>query len=232
MNDTKNAMKETLSQTSSVDIYQITGVDVEDQTYTIKQLNFNKSFDKVPIMGLGLGHGKGQLMLLSENDLVLVVFLAGSLTPYILGSIFNTFMSEPDTKIPILENEYFIGAQTNGPYIHIKEDKSININGVINVKQSDTNQYEPGVLGYTDANWGFIFRPPHAAASASHLFVNYANGFLLKLNEDQSANFYGAVTVAGTLKVGAYTLPATDGTAGQVLKTNGSGVLYWAADNV
>ena len=147
MNDTKNAMKETLSQTSSVDIYQITGVDVEDQTYTIKQLNFNKSFDKVPIMGLGLGHGKGQLILLEENDLVLVVFLAGSLTPYILGSIFNTFMSEPDTKIPILPNEYFIGAQTNGPYIHIKDDGSIivknnNGNFILNADGSITmNDY-------------------------------------------------------------------------------------------
>ncbi len=36
---------------------------------------------------------------------------------------------------------------------------------------------------------------------------------------------------SGTLKVGAYTLPSTDGTSGQVLKTNGAGVLTWSADN-
>ncbi|HAP00584.1 MAG TPA: hypothetical protein DCQ93_01550, partial [Bacteroidetes bacterium] len=36
----------------------------------------------------------------------------------------------------------------------------------------------------------------------------------------------------GNLKVGAYTLPSTDGTNGQVLKTNGAGVLTWSADNV
>lgn len=35
----------------------------------------------------------------------------------------------------------------------------------------------------------------------------------------------------GTIKVGAYTLPATDGTNGQVLKTNGTGALTWGADN-
>ncbi len=35
----------------------------------------------------------------------------------------------------------------------------------------------------------------------------------------------------GNLKVGAYTLPATDGASGQVLKTNGAGVLTWSADN-
>ena len=35
----------------------------------------------------------------------------------------------------------------------------------------------------------------------------------------------------GNLKVGAYTLPSTDGTNGQVLKTDGAGILTWSADN-
>ena len=35
----------------------------------------------------------------------------------------------------------------------------------------------------------------------------------------------------GNLKVGAYTLPSTDGTIGQVLKTDGAGILTWSADN-
>ncbi|HEX5151936.1 MAG TPA: hypothetical protein VFW07_10830 [Parafilimonas sp.] len=33
---------------------------------------------------------------------------------------------------------------------------------------------------------------------------------------------------AGTLKIGAYTLPSADGTNGQVLTTNGSGAVSWA----
>jgi len=41
----------------------------------------------------------------------------------------------------------------------------------------------------------------------------------------------GAGTYKGSLTVGAYTLPATDGSANQVLKTNGAGVLAWSADN-
>ena len=32
----------------------------------------------------------------------------------------------------------------------------------------------------------------------------------------------------GNLKIGAYTLPATDGTSGQVLQTNGTGTVTWA----
>ena len=36
--------------------------------------------------------------------------------------------------------------------------------------------------------------------------------------------------VDGSVKIGAYVLPAVDGTNGQVLKTNGSGVLSWTTD--
>jgi hypothetical protein len=38
----------------------------------------------------------------------------------------------------------------------------------------------------------------------------------------------GAGTFAGTLKIGAYTLPSTDGTSGQVLTTSGSGAVSWS----
>ena len=37
--------------------------------------------------------------------------------------------------------------------------------------------------------------------------------------------------VAGKLKIGAYTLPETDGTTGQVLATDGSGTLTWTAND-
>ncbi|MEE8598595.1 MAG: hypothetical protein V3S69_03660, partial [Dehalococcoidales bacterium] len=39
----------------------------------------------------------------------------------------------------------------------------------------------------------------------------------------------GTATTTGTLTVGAYTLPNTDGTAGQVLETDGLGALSWTA---
>ncbi len=41
----------------------------------------------------------------------------------------------------------------------------------------------------------------------------------------------GTGNFTGALKVGAYTLPTTDGTNGQVLKTNGTGALTWSNDN-
>src|SRR6476620_550739 len=36
------------------------------------------------------------------------------------------------------------------------------------------------------------------------------------------------VDATGKLKVGAYTFPSTDGANGQVLKTNGAGILSWS----
>lgn len=47
------------------------------------------------------------------------------------------------------------------------------------------------------------------------------------MNLDKDAN----LLVSGTMTVGAFTIPKTDGTNGQVLKTNGSGVLTWADDS-
>jgi hypothetical protein len=45
--------------------------------------------------------------------------------------------------------------------------------------------------------------------------------------DSDSIKTAGGIESAGTVKVGAYTLPATDGTDGQVLVTNGAGVLTW-----
>ena len=42
-------------------------------------------------------------------------------------------------------------------------------------------------------------------------------------------NGTGNGVILGNLKIGAYTLPATDGTSGTVLKTNGTGAVAWAA---
>ena len=112
---------------ASGDIYQITGVDVDSQTYTIKQLNFNKTFDGVEVIGLGLGNGKGQLQLLEENDIVIAIFLNDSLKPYIMGSIFNNFMAEKDTRIAIQKNEYFVTNKGNGSFLYIKADNSVRL---------------------------------------------------------------------------------------------------------
>ena len=146
---------------SNIDIYQITNVNVEEQTYTIKQLNFNKVFENVEIIGQGLGHGRGQLTILNENDLVLVGFIVNSYTPYILGSIFNNFIPEQDYKIPIEQNEWLVIAQSNGAYIYIKNDNSIklkNNNGVIVLNADGTITMNNYTFPIADGSSGQVLK--------------------------------------------------------------------------
>ena len=42
-----------------------------------------------------------------------------------------------------------------------------------------------------------------------------------------SLNNVGNGVISGSLKIGAYTLPAADGTNNQVLTTNGAGIASW-----
>ncbi len=62
-----------------------------------------------------------------------------------------------------------------------------------------------------------------APSSGDELQFKTSSSLTTALTLDSSQN----ATFAGTVTVGAYTLPATDGTSGQVLTTNGSGVLTW-----
>lgn len=58
---------------------------------------------------------------------------------------------------------------------------------------------------------------------------NYST-FYGKLVVTDSVGVRKKLDVDGTVTIGAYTLPNTDGTANQVLKTNGSGILSWQPD--
>ena len=55
----------------------------------------------------------------------------------------------------------------------------------------------------------------------------FSTGFGLAGNNVAKLTKAGALELASTIKIGAYTLPATDGTNGQVPTTNGSGVVAW-----
>jgi hypothetical protein len=70
----------------------------------------------------------------------------------------------------------------------------------------------------------FLYDSTHHA-----LIINHPNGSWG--GTDKKLKVDGNVYFNGTARIGAYTLPATDGSSGQVLKTNGSGVVAWSADN-
>ncbi|MEP7319299.1 MAG: tail fiber domain-containing protein [Panacibacter sp.] len=73
-----------------------------------------------------------------------------------------------------------------------------------------------------DPDYGLFF-------NSTNVRYEFRNGSAVPIFYVDANN--GNSVFNGTLKIGAYTLPATDGLNGQVLKTNGAGVLSWSADN-
>lgn len=74
----------------------------------------------------------------------------------------------------------------------------------------------------SNPNYGLFFN----STSTQYEFRNGSATPIFFINANT-----GSGTFASTLKVGAYTLPATDGAANQVLKTDGAGNLTWKPDN-
>mgnify|MGYP001131169653 CR=1 FL=1 len=63
--------------------------------------------------------------------------------------------------------------------------------------------------------------------NGAYIFANENDGIIIK----NSLGFL-KLNPDGTITMNDYTFPKNDGTAGQVLKTNGSGVLFWSNDNI
>ena len=67
--------------------------------------------------------------------------------------------------------------------------------------------------------------------NGSHIYYNTGNVGIGTSTPGQKLDVFGTGRFSSALTVGAYTLPATDGASGQVLKTDGSGALSWSGDN-
>jgi hypothetical protein len=90
----------------------------------------------------------------------------------------------------------------------------------------------PGFYYYSGTAWTAV-----STSSANRNLSNLSSpvAFNTNLNPDSTnKRNFGSSTLAwhngffgGTLKIGAYTLPATDGTNGQFLSTNGAGNVTW-----
>ena len=87
---------------------------------------------------------------------------------------------------------------------------------------SATGTYQAGSLGYTDSNWGFLYRPPQAGAFGAHLFEAYDGTDLLKIEESGNATFSGSINSGAitssftnyTWKINTYTVDQFLDTAG------------------
>jgi len=56
------------------------------------------------------------------------------------------------------------------------------VDGTINITDT-AGTYAAGALGYTDANWGFLHRPPRAGATGAHAFQSFAGSTLMTVTD-------------------------------------------------
>ncbi|MHA8084347.1 beta strand repeat-containing protein [Aquirufa antheringensis] len=86
---------------------------------------------------------------------------------------------------------------------------------------------------YTDATSGtpsdFVLGT-YPNGHMKQLFLKQSNGYVGVNNDNPTAQLdvTGSIQASGTLKAGAVTYPNSDGSAGQVLTTDGSGAANWA----
>jgi len=83
----------------------------------------------------------------------------------------------------------------------------------VSVKSSTNDSYATYSMENDARKWAFQIRS------------DLSDAFTIR-DETAGVNRFH-IAADGKVTIGAYTLPATDGTSGQVLTTNGSGVLTW-----
>ncbi|HRH49911.1 MAG TPA: tail fiber domain-containing protein [Panacibacter sp.] len=106
---------------------------------------------------------------------------------------------------------------TTANYVNIDSATgNLSFNGTSTYKVAD-NKY--AFQSAANPNIGLFFN----AASVQYEFRNTSAAPVFYINANTGNGVF-----KGNLKIGAYTLPATDGTSGQLLKTDGAGNISWA----
>ncbi|MBT7142625.1 MAG: DUF4082 domain-containing protein, partial [Bacteroidetes bacterium] len=142
--------------------------------------------------------------------------------------------STPTNELSIDGNADFtgnVGIGTSSPSnAQLQIEGSDTYDGMIRINNTGTNGAS-FFMGSTNDSWSAgnnKFIMGHGSPSSSNVdlaideFGNVGIG-----TSDPSEK----LEVNGAVKIGAYTLPSTDGTNGQFLKTDGSGNVSWSADN-
>ena len=123
------------------------------------------------------------------------------------------------------------GQSSCSSYVAVGFDSRVTTNGISrsigignNIAIAHSNSISIGVDADTIASNALRF----GSASYPITRVTFGAG----TEEVTIDNPLGSTTFSGTVTIGAFTIPNTDGTANQVLKTDGAGVLTWQDDNV
>jgi hypothetical protein len=92
-----------------------------------------------------------------------------------------------------------VGIGTSSP------SSKLEVNGTITIG-TGTGTYQAGVLGFTDTNFGFGYRPPRAGAIAAHSFQTFNGTRILEINESGNVGI-GTTSPDGTFHVEGFSNP-------------------------
>lgn len=121
--------------------------------------------------------GAGLSGLSSNGDVY--AYRSGGNTGYIFfGNTFTRYMGYDGANY-VLNNA---GLNGGGPYRNLVT--GIEVGG---------NAFVAGALGFTNANWGFLYRPPTAGGTGAHGWTNAAGTELMRLTEGGQLSLSGAV---------------------------------------
>lgn len=99
----------------------------------------------------------------------------------------------------------------------------LTVNGTITIG-TGAGTYQAGSLGYSDGNWGFLYRPPQAGGLGAHLFEAFNGNDIMTLAENGNVGI-GTTTPINTLHVhtpaGGPQLRITNTATGQTSNSDG-----------
>jgi len=129
-----DAIKKEINKYKFLDVYIVTAANEDDYSVNIKHPNFKKyEFDRVKIMGMGLGNFKGVMKLPSRDDYVVVGFFGGkSNTPVVLGTLFAQSNINAQAIPTVKDNQLLLINKEKGSYINLDEDNNIILRNVDN----------------------------------------------------------------------------------------------------
>ena len=146
------------------------------------------------------------------------------------ADILNLFGGTGTEVVTVLNNGN-VGIGTTAPSDKLHVIGDVRINGSTSSYLKTVNDTGGWTFGMDSGSSAYQFKYGVSSPATKVTILSSGNVGIGTTSPVYKLDVYGNFRVDGTLKIGAYTLPSTDGTANYILKTDGSGVLTWQADN-
>jgi hypothetical protein len=119
------------------------------------------------------------------------------------------FRNNPNSERMRINSSGNVGIGTSSP------SSKLEVNGTITIG-TGTGTYQAGVLGFTDTNFGFGYRPPRAGAIAAHSFQTFNGTRILEITESGNVGIGTSIPFGPLHLYGGTGGPSTSGNMADV----------------